>query len=285
MHAERVCRLFREQIRKQHRAQVKRLAIHLVEVKDSSIVEFGFDVKRTWHRAALPKGRFLQLVELVAKRLGCLKEICCRPYVLTVIVLRLLRNLLQCLSVHFSSKSVCQLEIVDTLGKIAARRSCLPSLTWLIDKFSSTLTELHLPISAEVTGSIVKCHCLQKLTIEHLCLAEAVLMQLFTGMRELKVLRFGPRFGNLPGLSQALLSTSAQLEALSFKNIPFLHEYWSLVCQLPNHPLKTITRLGIHFSTATVADFEKIMDVCPNLNLIISDSFCVGHSHFSLDVA
>ncbi len=27
------------------------------------------------------------------------------------------------------------------------------------------------------------------------------------------------------------------------------------------------------------------MDVCLNLNLIISDSFCVGHSHFSLDVA
>ncbi len=119
----------------------------------------------------------------------------------------------------------------------SVRRYSLPALARLIDRFSPTLSELRLPISAEVVAAIANCHRLQELTIEDICLlrqtdgqnTEAVLMLLFTRKRELKVLNIEPLPNHLPGLSQALLSTSSQLETLSFQNVAFLNEYWSLV--------------------------------------------------------
>ncbi len=291
MHVASVCRLFREQIQMQHWARMNRLAIDVVEVSDGSVVEFSFDVKGTWHQSVLPKEKFLQLMQVVAKRLGNLKEICirCRACCHLTDALQLLGDFLRHLFMHSSSRSVCKLEIVDAFGVPSARRYNLPALAQLVDKFSSTLTELRLPISAEVAASIANCHRLQKLTIEQLYLlmeidgTEQVLMRLLTGKRELKVFEYKPLFDHLPGLSQALLATSAQLEALSFNNASLLNEYWALVRQLPNHPLKTVTRLEVDFKT--IADFEKIMDVCPNLNMLIAGSMYFGHSHLRLHVA
>ncbi len=111
MSAERVCKMFREKIQKVHWRRVKRLEIEaMVSVRNDS-VEFSFDVKGTGHKSVLAKEKFLQLMEVVAKRLVNLREI--RSVILDG---RLLGDFLLCLAQHSSTTSVSKLKILPAFG-------------------------------------------------------------------------------------------------------------------------------------------------------------------------
>ncbi len=96
---------------------------------------------------------------------------------------------------------------------------------------------------------------------------------MFTGKSGLKMFHCRDRFPNLRGLPQALLATAAQLETLHLPNHSFLDEYWDLVHQLPDHPLKTVTRLRLETHFLSVDFFQTIMDVCPNVKFISNHPF------------
>ncbi len=93
---------------------------------------------------------------------------------------------------------------------------------------------------------------------------------MLTAKRGLNMFAFKQPFG-FGGFSQALLASSAQLETLCVASCAFLDQCWSLIRDLPSHPLKTVTRLEIPF--LTVHHFENILNVCPSLNLISSVCF------------
>ncbi len=122
----------------------------------------------------------------------------------------------------------------------------MESLAQLIRKFTRTLTELRIPLSAPVCQATAHCHLLTKLYFDMGGIrdveAEQSLVPMLADKGRLKTLGLTGYRSESEVVAEAILGTNAQLHFFEHPHLEsFISDfYWPRVHHLADHPLKTV---------------------------------------------
>ncbi len=148
----------------------------------------------------------------------------------------------------------------------------MESLAQLISKFSDSLTELRIPLSAPVCQATAQCHRLTKLIFDTGPIrdteAEQSVVAMLAGKSRLKTLKLTGDRSRSEVIAEAILATNARLDSFKYDGLfefSLSDFYWPRVQHLANHPLKTVRIL--RSSTGLFRQLSPLLMVFPQLRV------------------